>query len=57
MMTILWIVNIIGGYLYKPLNEHKNLHFDYEYQEIDMSSDNYEDSGYGLDLDLLTILY
>ena len=38
-----------------PLNEHANLHFDNEC-DIHMSSQNYEDSGHGLHLDLLTIL-
>ena len=37
-------------------NEHKNLHLDNKY-DVHMSSKNYEESGYGLDLDLLTILY
>ena len=36
-------------------NEHKNLHFDNE-QDIQMNSNKYEESDYGLDLDLLTIL-
>ena len=50
-------VNIIGregpgG----PFNEHENLRFDVE-QVIHMSSRNHEESGYGFDLDLLTILY
>ena len=37
-----------------PSNE--TLHLDNE-QDIHMSSENYEGSGYGLDLDLLTMLY
>lgn len=31
-----------------------NLHFDNEY-DIDMSSKNYDETGYGLDLNLVTI--
>ena len=38
------------------LNEHKNLHFDNEL-DISMSSKNYEESGYGLELELLTISF
>jgi hypothetical protein len=53
MITILGsIANIIGGY--QPFMEHKNLHFDNEY-DVHMSSKNYEASGYGLDLDSLAI--
>ena len=36
-------------------DDHKNLHLDHE-QDIRMSSRNYEESGYGLALDLVTIL-
>ena len=36
------------------VNEHENLHFDNE-QGIHMNSKTYEESGYGLNLDLLTI--
>ena len=36
-------------------NEHENLHFGYE-QNLHMSSKNYEESGYDLNLDLLTTL-
>ena len=56
MITILGsIVNIIGGYQpIWPFNEHKNLHFDNEY-DVHMSSKNYEESGYGLNLDSLAI--
>ena len=42
-----------GGYM---TNEHENLHFGNEHN-IHMSSNNYEESGYDLDLDLLTTLY
>jgi hypothetical protein len=45
----------MGG-LTQPINEHANLHFDNEL-DIYMSSKNFKDSGHGLDLDLLTILY
>ena len=38
------------------LNEHKSLHFDNDYG-IYMSSKFYEECGYDLDVDLLTILY
>ena len=39
-----------------PFNEHKNLHFDNE-KDMYMSSKDYEESGYGLKLDWLTISY
>ena len=38
-----------------PFNAHENLHFDNE-QDIHTSSEMYEESGYGLNLDMLTIL-
>ena len=37
-------------------NEHGNPHFDNEW-DIHMNSKHYEESGYNLNLDLLTILY
>ena len=43
-----------GGPLW-PFNEHKILHLDNE-KDILKSLQNYEESGYDLDLDLLTIL-
>ena len=46
-------VCVWGGYM---TNEHENLHFGNEHN-IHMSSNNYEESGYDLDLDLLTTLY
>ena len=46
------IANIKQG-LILSANEHKNLHFNNE-QNIHMCSKNYEESGYGLDLDALT---
>ena len=49
------IVNITGGVgPIWPFNKHKNLHFDNAH-DIHMSSKNYGESGYSLDLDLLTI--
>ena len=42
-----------GGEPKWPLNEHENIYFDNE-RDNHMSSRNYEDSGYGLNLDLLT---
>ena len=61
MITILGlIINIIlfyfGGRAIWPFNEHENLHFDHE-KDINMSSRSYEESGYSLDLDLLTSSY
>ena len=55
MLTLLGaVVNMyFGGGGIWSLNKHTNLHFDNE-QEIHMSSQNYEKSGYDLDLDLLT---
>jgi len=38
----------------RPLNKHKNLHFDYEWI-IHMSCNNYEANGYGHTLDLPAI--
>ena len=49
------IVNIIGEPIW-PFDEHKNPHFDNEY-DIHMSSENYEEGGYSLNLDLQTIFY
>ena len=40
----------------RPFNEHNNLHFDNE-SYIYMSSKNYEESGYFLDLDAITVSY
>ena len=56
------IVNIIiffgGGGPIWPFNEHENLHFDHECEDIHMIFKKNEESGYGLDLDLLiTISY
>jgi hypothetical protein len=39
-----------------PFNEQESLHFDYEWM-IYTSSEIYEESDYGLDMDLLTISY
>ena len=50
------IVNISWRGPISPSNEHENLHFDMK-QDIHTSSKNYEESGYGLSLDLLTISY
>ena len=63
-MTILGlIVNMIwarrgggGGGAIWLFNEYENLHFDNE-RDIHTSPGNDEKSGYGLDLDLLLILY
>ena len=38
-----------------PFDENENLHFDYE-QDIHMSSETYEESGYGPNLALWMIL-
>jgi hypothetical protein len=58
VMTILdSIANINSGDLYDHLyNEHEDLHFENDIDNIHMSSKNYAESHYGLDLDLLTIL-
>lgn len=47
------IVNIMLGGPIRPFNEHKTLHFEF----IHLGSKNYEESDYGLDLDVLTISY
>ena len=53
MFTILGsIVNKIGQELYEP----KNLHFENE-EDVCMSSEDYEESGYSLHLHLVTISY
>ena len=44
-----------GGVIYDQSNEHENPHFNNEYN-THMNSKNHEESGYGLDLDLVTIL-
>ena len=49
------IFKIIGRDLY-DCNEEENLHLDND-QDIHMSIEIYEEAGYGLDLDLLTMLY
>ena len=38
----------------RPFNEHETLHFDNDY-DVHMSSKTYEESGHGVDLDLLTV--
>ena len=53
------IVNVIWGWgldAIRSFIEHKNLHFDNELN-IHVSSQNHEESGYGLFLDLLNLLY
>ena len=56
MITILGSIgNNMEGPIW-PFNEHKNLHFDNE-EDIHVSSKNYEESGYSLNLDLLAISY
>ena len=47
--------NIIGR-TYMTINDHENSHFD-NALDIQMSSENHEKNGYGLDLEMLTILY
>jgi hypothetical protein len=57
MLIILgMIVNMIGGGLVWPLDEHKDLHFNIELN-IHMNFKSYEANGYGHDLDLLIILH
>ena len=48
------IVGTIGGGDIRPNIEHENLHFDNE-EDVDTSSENYEESDCDLDLNLLTI--
>ena len=56
MIAILsWWSTQFGGPIW-PYNEYKNLHFDNE-QDTHTSSEIYEEIGYSLDLDLLTIPY
>ena len=43
-----------GGPIW-PFNGHENLHFDFEYN-IKRSFENYEENGYDLNQDILTIL-
>ena len=58
MITILdSIVNIIGGRHAWPFNEHTNIFFDNNGQHIHTSSKNNEESNYGLNLDMVSILY
>ena len=55
MITILNLtVNVNGGPIW-PFNEHAIRHLKNEL-DIYMSSENYGESGHGLNLDLLTIL-
>ena len=57
MMTYLnSIINLIIGVSIWLFNEHKNLHFDGEY-DIHISYESYDESRYSLDMDLLTISY
>lgn len=59
------IVNIIGGFFFLRcrgglmINEDKYRHFDdiYVYVFLFLRSKNYDEIGYGLGLDFLTILY
>ena len=51
LLTILDIIVNIIRWNYATFINTENLHFDNE-QEIHMSSENYEESGYRLDLDL-----
>jgi hypothetical protein len=46
----------LSGNRYDQFEEHEDLHVAGD-EDIHMSSEIYEESGYGLDLDLLTILY
>jgi hypothetical protein len=50
MLPRLNIVNIVGEPRY-PFDEHENLHSDNEY----LCTKDREESGYGLNIDLLTI--
>ena len=57
MTTILGsIFNVIKGTYKWPFREHGKFHFDNK-QDVHMDLKNDEESGYNLDLDLLTILY
>ena len=57
MVTVLGsIVSIIGG-AYVIINEHESHNFETEVENIYMKSENYEEWGYSLESDLLTILY
>ena len=47
-------MNITKEDLYDPVTTHVNMRFDVY---IHIISKNYEESGYNLDVDLLTILY
>ena len=49
------LVNIVGGLIW-PFNEHTNIHF-YNKWDNHISSENYEETCYALNLDLLTILH
>ena len=49
------IINIIGGFIW-PYNERKNTHFDNEWK-IHKDFENYKESGYDPNLNLLTILF
>ena len=56
LLTILgWIVNIIEEHAW-PFNEHINLHFDIEIDNV-MSSLNHEESNYAFNLELLIVLF
>jgi hypothetical protein len=48
------IVNIIRGGPIRPFHEHKNRHYGNK-EDIHMNFKNMEESGYGLNLDSLTI--
>ena len=50
MITILGSIVDITGRTGMTINEHKNLHFDNEW-DTHVSSETYEESGYGLNLD------
>jgi hypothetical protein len=50
------IVSIIGG-AYVIINEHESHNFEDEEDNIYRNTENYEEWGYSLESDLLTILY
>ena len=55
IINLYLIFNITLGCIYMTINERENFHFDNDW-DIHMSSANYGGVGYGLNLDLLTIL-
>ena len=51
VINIYWFIYSIffgGGFPIRPFNEHENLHFDHEFEDIHMNFKNDDESGHNL---------